>query len=79
MSSLGNILPCLQVCDDYLMFRGEKTALCGRGDGRNITLPATGPAGFTFSSNNQAVDMVRSVHSKASLVILVIVSNHPSV
>ena len=56
---MSNIFPLLQVCDDYLMFRGEKTALCGRGDGRNITLPATGPAGFTFSSNNRAVDMVR--------------------
>jgi len=44
------------VCDDYIMFRGEKTSLCGRGDGRTLTLPASGPLGFTFNSDERAVD-----------------------
>ena len=49
-----------QVCDDYIMFRGEKTSLCGRGDGRSFTLPASGPLGFTFSSDERPVDRVRT-------------------
>lgn len=44
------------VCRDYIMFRGEKTAVCGRGDGRQFLLPATGPAGFTFVSDHQVTD-----------------------
>ena len=45
------------------MFRGEKTSLCGRGDGRTLTLPASGPLGFTFSSDERAVDMVSTEQS----------------
>lgn len=49
-----------KVCDDYIMFRGEKTSLCGRGDGRSFSLPASGPLGFTFSSDERPADRVRS-------------------
>ena len=56
-----------QVCDDYIMFRGEKTSLCGRGDGRSFTLPASGPLGFTFSSDERPVDRVRTSDDNLSL------------
>ena len=59
-----------QVCDDYIMFRGEKTSLCGRGDGRSFTLPASGPLGFTFSSDERPVDRV-------SIFVMSINACHP--
>ena len=51
------------VCDDYIMFRGEKTSVCGRGDGRSIIVPTKGPAGFTFSSNRNHTNKVRHFFS----------------
>ena len=52
------------------MFRGEKTSLCGRGDGRTLTLPASGPLGFTFSSDERAVDRVSTEQSFINVCIL---------
>jgi len=41
------------VCNDLIVFRGEKTSICGNGNGAEITLPAKGPVGFTFKSDSQ--------------------------
>ena len=46
------------VCQDFIMFRGEKTAVCGRGDGRTLTFPAKGPLGFTFYSERGSINQV---------------------
>jgi len=40
------------VCDDYLKFNGEKTSMCGVGNGREIVLPVRGSVGFSFRSDS---------------------------
>jgi len=42
------------VCDDFIVFRGERTSMCGNGNGGIITLPAKGPVGFTFKSDRSS-------------------------
>jgi len=43
------------VCDDFLKFRGEKTGICGKGDGREMILPVRGPMGLTFQSDSSNI------------------------
>ena len=40
------------VCDDYLKFNGEKTSICGVGNGRKMVLPVRGSVGFSFRSDS---------------------------
>jgi len=50
-SSLGFGL----VCTDYIKFLGEKTSVCGSARDQRMVLPARGPLGFTFRSDNTHV------------------------
>jgi len=43
------------VCGDYIKFKGEKTGVCGTGDGRQMVLPTRGPLGFTFRSDREHI------------------------
>lgn len=43
------------VCDDFLKFRGEKTGICGKGDGREMVLPVKGPMGLSFRSDTSNI------------------------
>eukprot|EP00092_Neocalanus_flemingeri_P025565 GFUD01027716.1.p1 GENE.GFUD01027716.1~~GFUD01027716.1.p1 ORF type:complete len:809 (-),score=108.64 GFUD01027716.1:36-2462(-) len=43
------------VCTDYIKFRGEKTGLCGKGEGREMILPSKGPMGFSFRSDSSHI------------------------
>eukprot|EP00091_Calanus_sinicus_P015775 TRINITY_DN34456_c0_g1_i1.p1 TRINITY_DN34456_c0_g1~~TRINITY_DN34456_c0_g1_i1.p1 ORF type:complete len:123 (-),score=35.59 TRINITY_DN34456_c0_g1_i1:81-425(-) len=43
------------VCDDFLKFRGEKTGICGKGDGREMVLPVKGPMGLSFRSDSSNI------------------------
>jgi len=43
------------VCDDFLKFRGEKTGICGKGDGREMVLPLRGNVGLTFQSDGSNI------------------------
>ena len=45
------------VCDDFIVFRGERTSMCGNGNGGIITLPAKGPVGFTFKSDRSSSEV----------------------
>jgi len=40
------------VCKDYLSIAGERTAVCGEGDGRELVLPVRGPTALTFVSDS---------------------------
>ena len=48
------------VCDDFIKFRGEKTGLCGKVDGRELVLPVKGPVGLSFRSDNSHIPQVSS-------------------
>jgi len=43
------------VCTDYIKFLGEKTSVCGGARDLSMVLPARGPLGFTFRSDDKHV------------------------
>ena len=46
------------VCSDFIKFRGEKTGICGKADGRELILPSKGPMGLAFRSDSDHIPKV---------------------
>jgi len=43
------------VCNDYIKFNGEKTSMCGKGEGRELVLSTKGPMGLSFRSDSSHI------------------------
>ena len=50
-------------CDDYLVFNGEKTAMCGSlsKGARDVVLPVRGPQGLTLHTDQIHIPKVRKI------------------